>query len=117
VAGVVAVVPLGYLVVRAFEDGPGTFLTVLGRSRTLDLLGASVALAGSVTAACVVIGFLAAWLVVRTDLPGRRGLTVLFALPLAVPSYVAGFTWISEVPAAAGFWAGKGSLSMRGSRS
>jgi iron(III) transport system permease protein len=111
VAGVVAVVPLVYLVVRALEDGPGTFVAVLGRSRTLDLLGASVALAGSVTAACVVIGFLAAWLVVRTDLPGRRGLTVLFALPLAVPSYVAGFTWISELPSAAGFWGAFGVLT------
>lgn len=103
VAGVVAVVPVLYLVLRALERGPGLFLDVLGRPRTLDLLVSSVLLAAAVTAVCVVVGSLAAWLVVRTDLPGRRVLAVLFALPLAVPSYVAGFTWISEWPASAGF--------------
>lgn len=104
VGGLVAVVPLGYLLVRALDGGPAGFLDVLLRPRTAELLARSVALAGAVTAACIVIGFLAAWLVVRTDLPWRRGFGVLFALPLAVPSYVAGFTWISEVPGSAGFW-------------
>ncbi len=77
---------------------------MLARPRTVELLGASLALAGAVTAACVLVGTLAAWLVVRTDLPARRLFGVLFALPLAVPSYVAGFAWISEAPGSAGFW-------------
>lgn len=111
VAGAVAVVPLGYLAVRALERGPEGFVAVLARPRTLDLLGASVLLAASVTAACVVLGALAAWLVVRTDLPGRRAFGVLFALPLAVPSYVAGFTWISGAPGLAGFWGAFGVLT------
>jgi iron(III) transport system permease protein len=110
-AGVVALVPLGYLAARALERGPAGFAAVLGRPRTLELLGASVLLAASVTVACVVLGSLAAWLVVRTDAPARRAFGVLFALPLAVPSYVAGFTWISEAPRLAGFWGAFGVLT------
>ena len=76
---------------------------MLWRARTLDLALRSLALAGAVTAACVVIGVLAAWLVVRSDLPGRRVFGVLLVLPLAVPSYVAGFTWLALAPDLTGF--------------
>jgi len=103
VAGVLALTPLVYIAIRALEPGLGTFLEILGRPRTVELLVRSVALAAAVTAACLVIGVACAWLVVRTDLPGRPVWTVLFCLPLAVPSYVAGFTWISEWPQLAGF--------------
>ena len=40
----------------------------------------------------------------RTDLPGRRVFGVLAALPLAVPTYVAGFAWVSTVDGFDGFW-------------
>jgi iron(III) transport system permease protein len=110
-AAVVAFVPLAYLAVRAFDGGLTGFLEVVGRPRTTELLLRSTSLAAAVTAACLVIGVLAAWLVVRTDLAGRRALGVLLALPLAVPSYVAGFTWISEAPQLAGFWGAFGVLT------
>jgi len=102
VAGL-AVTPLAYLGVRAFDHGAGTVWRVLWRSRTLDLAARSVALAAAVTAACVVLGVLGAWLVVRSDLPGRRVAGVLLVLPLAVPSYVAGFTWLALAPGMTGF--------------
>ena len=59
---------------------------------------AASALTAAVTAACLVLGTLAAGWWSRTDLPGGGVLAVLLALPLAVPSYVAGFAWISERP-------------------
>lgn len=101
--GVAALLPLGYLVARSFDRGTDVAFSLLWRERTLELLVRSAALAGAVTAACLVIGVLSAWLIVRSDLPGRRIFGVLFTLPLAVPSYVAGFTWISELPELAGF--------------
>ncbi|MFD1151075.1 ABC transporter permease [Saccharothrix hoggarensis] len=102
VAGV-ALTPLAYLAVRSFDRGAGEVGRVLLRARTLDLAVRSLALAGAVTAACVVIGVLGAWLVVRSDLPGRRVAGVLLVLPLAVPSYVAGFTWVALLPGLTGF--------------
>jgi iron(III) transport system permease protein len=98
-----ALTPLVYLGVRSFEHGVGTVVRVLWRERTLELAGRSLALAGAVTAACLVLGVLGAWLVVRSDLPARRVVAVLLVLPLAVPSYVSGFTWIAEWPGLAGF--------------
>ena len=103
VAGLVALTPLVYLAVRALEPGPAVLAEIVARPRTAELLVRSVALAGAVTGACIVLGTFGAWLVVRADLPGRRAWAVLLVLPLAVPSYVAGFTWISEWPDLAGF--------------
>lgn len=68
------------------------------------LAARSLALAAVVTAACTLLGVASAFLVTRTDLPGRRVFGVLAALPLAVPSYVAGFAWVSTVDRFAGFW-------------
>lgn len=98
-----ALAPLVYLALRAGERGWATAMTVLWQGRTAELTLRSVALAAAVTAACLVIGVVAAWLTTRTDLPGRRSWSVLLALPLAVPSYVAGFVWIAEFPTLAGF--------------
>jgi len=73
--------------------------------RTGTLVARSLALACVVTAGCLVLGTATAFLVTRTDLPGRRAFGVLAALPLAVPTYVAAFAWVSTVDSFAGFWA------------
>ncbi|MGP3916974.1 ABC transporter permease [Nonomuraea sp. 10N515B] len=102
-AALLALSPIAYLVVRAGEGGLGTAVRVLSRPRTLELAARSIGLAATVTALCVAIGVSLAWLVVRTDLPGRRVFGVLAALPLAVPSYVAAYTWVAAVPDLTGF--------------
>ncbi|MGH3912071.1 MAG: ABC transporter permease [Pseudonocardiaceae bacterium] len=102
-AAVIALLPLAYLAVRAFEDGLGAAVEVLVRDGTVALVLRSLALAGSVTAVCLVLGVSLAGLVVRTRLPGRRLWGVLITLPLAVPSYVAAFSWLSMFPRFGGF--------------
>ena len=104
VAGVVALLPLVYLVVRASEGGIGVAAEVLIRERTVWLLLRSVGLAAAVTGASVVVGVALAWLTARTDLPAGRFFGTLAALPLAMPSYVAAYAWISALPSIAGFW-------------
>ena len=86
---VVAVLPLVYLVVRAREVGLDGAADLVFTDRTLSLLLRSLGLAAAVTATAVLIGVPVGWLTARADLPGRRIFTVLTALPLAVPSYVA----------------------------
>lgn len=103
-AAVAALTPLAYLVVRAFEAGADTVWRVLWQQRTLELAVRSLALAAAVAAACLVLGVLGAWLAVRSDLPGRRVAAVLLVLPLAVPSYVAAFTWIAQWRDLSGFF-------------
>ena len=104
VGAVVAVAPIWYLVDRALERGWSATVDELWQRRTFDLVVRSVTLAAAVTAASVVIGVFAAWTVVRSDLRGRGVLRVLFALPLAIPSYLSAFAWVSWDQDLAGFW-------------
>jgi iron(III) transport system permease protein len=101
----VGLIPLGYLAIRAGEAGWATVAAEVFTRRTGVLAMRSLGLAAVVTAACVVLGVASAFLVVRTRLPARRLFGVLAALPLAVPTYVAGFAWISTVDGFEGFWA------------
>ncbi|ROP44964.1 ABC transporter permease [Pseudokineococcus lusitanus] len=87
----------------ASRADPAVLGAVLARPRTLELLLVTVALAAVVTAACLVVGVGTAWLLERTDLRGRRAWAVLAVLPLAVPSYVMAYTWVSALPGTAGF--------------
>ena len=102
VVALIALIPIGYLVVRAAEAGPGRIVAILARQRTVELVGRSLLLVTLVTALSVAIGVGLAFLAARTDVPGRRVLAALAPLPLAIPSYVAAFAWISALPQIAG---------------
>src|ERR671914_210133 len=80
--------PLAYLVLRAASGGLDAW-AVLGRRGTLELVLRTIALVLAVVAAAIALGVPLAWLVVRTDLPGRRLWAAAAALPLVIPSYVA----------------------------
>lgn len=103
-AALVALLPLWYLADRALDEGPGALWSEVWSSQTAGLLWRSLGLTATVTALCLVIGTLCALLVARTDVPGRRAFEVLLAVPLAVPSFVAAFAWVSWRPSLAGFW-------------
>jgi iron(III) transport system permease protein len=103
VAAVVAAIPLVYLVVRVAGSDAQAVRDALLRGRMLELTINTLGLVLAVSAACLVVGVAVAWLLTRTDLPGRRAWLVVSALPLAVPSYVAAFGWIAATPLR-GFW-------------
>ncbi len=109
-----ALVPLAYLVLRAFDGGPGALESLL-RPRTLELVISTLALGLAVIVGAVSLGVPLAWLTVRTDLPARPVWSVLAIAPLAVPSYLLAFAfvgafsprgWLSGmgVPSVYGFW-------------
>lgn len=98
----IALLPVTYLVVRAGEAGVARVVAVVVRERTAVLVGRSVLLVVLVTTLAVLVGVGLAFLVARTAVPGRGVLAALAPLPLAVPSYVAAFAWISAVPQVAG---------------
>ena len=74
--------PLAYLMVRNVEEG-GVWST-LTDDAFLAPFGRSMLLATTVAAAAAVVGTLAAWLAMRTDLPGRRVMRLLLPLPLTL---------------------------------
>lgn len=103
VSALLAALPLWYLLLRAFE-GVDRFGEILLRPRTLELLATSVALTAVVGVAALVLGTGTAWLAARTTVFGRGVWAVLLVLPLAVPSFVAAFSWVSLFSGFAGFW-------------
>jgi iron(III) transport system permease protein len=96
--------PLGYLVDRSLDRGWAFVIDELVQQRTAALIGRSLLLVVVVTVACVILGTAFAVLVTRTDLRGRRWWAVALTLPLAMPSYLLAFLWVSVLPDIAGFW-------------
>jgi iron(III) transport system permease protein len=92
VAGAVVallLLPLAYLVIRV--AGGGRAVEILSEASTWRLVWNTVLLAVGVVTSSVLVGVPLAWLVTRTDLPGRRVWAAAGALPLVIPSYVAAF--------------------------
>ena len=98
-------IPLGYLVVRTARIGWVGIVDELLTVRVAELAVRSLGLALVVSSTCILLGVCCAFAVTRTDLPGRRFFGVLAALPLAVPTYVAAFGWVSAFNKFEGFWA------------
>jgi iron(III) transport system permease protein len=105
VAVLLSLIPFGYLLVRVFGAGFDSFVESIERTRTLELLANSLLLAIAVSLSAMVIGTLQAWIAVRSNLPGRKVFAVLAALPLAIPSYVAAYSWVAVIPGFSGFFA------------
>ncbi|MGW2321646.1 ABC transporter permease [Streptomyces sp. NPDC001680] len=107
VAGLVALFvasPLVFVGLQAAQAGGDTAHRLLARPVVGTLLWHTVALTTVVTAGTLVLGFTAAYLVERTDLPARRAWTVALAMPLAVPEFVHGYSWVSLFPWVQGYW-------------
>jgi iron(III) transport system permease protein len=95
--------PLLFLLIEASQAGWPVAHRLLVRPLAGTLLTHTVELSATVTALTMLIGWSAAFLVERTDLPARRVLAVLLTMPLAVPEFVQGFSWVSLTSWARGF--------------
>ncbi len=90
--GVVVLLPVAALVLRASELSLGGFVDLLLEPRCLAALRLSV---GTSFAAALIntgLGLLVAWVLVRYPFPGRRLVDALVDLPFALPTSVAGIT-------------------------
>jgi iron(III) transport system permease protein len=88
--------PAAYLLIRVAEDGSAALDAVSAGSAHRALLRTAM-LGAAVTAGAIVIAVPLAWLTERTDLPLRSIWSVVFALPLAIPSYVGAFTLVAAL--------------------
>ena len=73
------------------------------RTRTLELLTNSLLLVITVATTATLVGTAQAWLTIRSGIRFRSVLAILSMLPLAIPSYVAAFSWIAFIPGLSGF--------------
>lgn len=96
-AGLVALfvaIPLVYIFLRALSAEPDAWMRLL-QSRLWKLLGNTLLLVVAVTGGALLTGVSMAWLTERTDLPGRRILRWMLALPLAIPAYIGGIVHLA----------------------
>ena len=94
----VVATPVVFLVAELAAEPSRATIDAFLRPRTLRLTVNTIALTAAVTSATVAIGILTAYVLIRTVLAGRRFWLIVSALPLAIPSYVAGFAWITIAP-------------------
>ncbi len=98
-----ALAPVGFLLDQTLSVGWTEVERLLFRPYVGHLLTNTALLVVVGTAACTVLGVGVAWLVERTDLPGRRAWAVAAALPITVPAFVTSYSWVSITPAVQGF--------------
>jgi iron(III) transport system permease protein len=60
----------------------------------LDAAARSLALGATVALLAGALGSVLAWLMTRTEFPGRRTLSSLLSIPYALPAYLLGMAWI-----------------------
>ncbi|ABC24195.1 sulfate ABC transporter permease subunit CysT [Rhodospirillum rubrum] len=88
--GLLVLLPLAAVVIKAASLGPADFWAIATAPRTLAALRLSFGAALLAAAINMVFGLLVAWVLVRYDFPGRRILDALVDLPFALPTAVAG---------------------------
>lgn len=99
----VSLIPLGYVGWSFITTGPDRAAALLIRPRVAELLLNTVGVVAVTVPACIVIGVAAAWLVERTDVPGRWLWRPLLVAPLAVPAFVNSYAWVGVAPSLHGF--------------
>lgn len=91
--GLAMLLPIAYLAIRTLGSA-GEAVELLFRFRVLQTLARTALLVITVTVASVAIAIPLSWLTVRSNLPFKRVWTVALAVPLVIPSYVAGFLFV-----------------------
>lgn len=104
VVTVTVLLPVAFLLWQAGHAGWGTIWPLIFRRLTWTLLLNTIELAVIVTCCSAVISVGAAWLIERTNLPLRRFWRAVVVLPLAIPDFVIGYTWLSLTPAVHGLF-------------
>lgn len=87
-------VPLAYLLLRAFDASPEMLSDVVFRYRNARLLGNTLMLAAGVLVLDILIALPLAYLSVRCNIKWRKAITLLGVLPLAIPAYVMAYGYL-----------------------
>ena len=90
--GIIILIPLAALVLKAAGMGPGAFFASLVEPRSLAAFRVSFGLSLAAAGVNAPIGLLLAWVLARYRFPGRRLVDAVIDLPFALPTAVAGIT-------------------------
>src|SRR3984957_19594631 len=94
-AAALFLLPILFPIVQAASVSMGDAVELLVRPLVGRLLLNTIGLVVAAALTCAIVGTATAWLVERTDLPGRQVWAVLAAAPLAIPPFIASYAWVS----------------------
>jgi sulfate/thiosulfate transport system permease protein len=109
--GLVVLIPLCVLLLKASDAGLAKIWAELSSERTLAAFRLSFGMAFLAALCNATFGFILAWVLVRYRFPGRRLIDAMIDLPFALPTAVAGISlaqlystngWVGSVLAQAG---------------
>ncbi len=109
--GLIVMIPLCVLLLKASDAGWAKIWTELSSLRTLAAFRVSFGVAFLAAAFNAVFGFIVAWVLVRYEFTGRRLIDAMIDLPFALPTAVAGISltqiyaekgWLGSALAAVG---------------
>jgi iron(III) transport system permease protein len=100
-----ATLPVIYLIRRASQIEGDLLQTVLFRVKTLEIFVTTLSLVLAVVFLATLLGTSIAWALNNVDLPGLALLRALVILPVAIPSYVFTYSWLSLGFLPSGFFA------------
>ncbi len=95
IIGVVTLLPLGYLLTKAFSSTSSEIMRVIFRQRNFKLLTNTLILAVAVLVCSTLIATPMAWLTSSSDLKFKTIFTLAGVLPLAIPAYVTAYALLS----------------------
>ncbi|WP_433765576.1 ABC transporter permease [Pseudomonas putida] len=101
-----ALLPIAFVIGVYLDTGWSKVVPLVFRPRVGELMVNTVLLVIITVPLCIALGVTLAWLTERTNLPGRRGWSLLATAPLAVPAFVHSYAWVSLVPPIHGLFAG-----------
>ncbi len=118
VVGAGGLIPLVYLLVKAFSAEGTSLVQIVFRWRNARLFFNTLLLTAGVLALDLLLATPAAWLTTRANLKGRRFFTLLCTLPLAIPGYVMAYALLAlggntgivaqffgkSIPRLSGYW-------------
>lgn len=96
-------IPLVFVIMFSFRDGtpvePGNltfdnYTQAYGNPQTFSALGNTIVYALVVSVVSLTMATIFAWLLERTDMPGRNWAWVMMLLPIAMPGMLASMAWI-----------------------
>ena len=106
VVSLLALLPLGFVIVAVFQTGWTTVAELVFRPRVGELMINTVLLVMLTVPLSAAAAMALAWLTERSDLPGARVWSWLAVAPLAVPAFVHSYAWVTLIPGMHGLAAG-----------
>lgn len=88
-------VPPAYIVLRSSDVGLDRAIALIFRERVWYLLGNTMTLLVLVSVLAICIGTVSAFLLERYRIWGRGIFSITITLPLCIPAFVSGFSWVS----------------------